>query len=283
MILIADSGSTNTSWCLLGERGYMKKIQTKGLNPYQHTGEELGYELATALVPLLPVSEIEDLYFYGAGCIYDRVAVMERVISSLLRVTHHLEINSDMLAAARGLYLDQPGIACILGTGSNSCFYDGKKITQQVSSLGFILGDEGSGASIGKAFIGDLLKGQLGGGLKEKLFKECRTNESKIMDSVYRQPNPNRYLASFSPFILKNLDNAQVRTLVKNSFKAFFSRNVMQYDYRGHAVSFVGSVAFHYRELLSEAAFEMGIQIGHIEQTPMEGLIRFHTRGRTDL
>lgn len=278
MILIADSGSTDTTWCLLGDNGYRKEIHTKGLNPYQRTGEQLGYEISTALVSKLPTTEIEDVYFYGAGCIYDKIGVMERTIGSLLRVTRHMEVNSDILAAARGLYLNRPGIACILGTGSNSCFYDGEKITQNVSSLGFILGDEGSGAAIGKNFISDLLKDQLGSELKEKFLKEYNTDAGTIMDCVYRRPNPNRYLAGFSPFILKNIGNTSLRTMVKENLKSFFRRNVMQYDYRNYPVSFIGSVAYYYKDLLLEAAEEVGIsRIGTIERVPIEGLIRFHT------
>ena len=278
MILIADSGSTDTTWCLLGERGYRKEIHTKGLNPYQRTGEQLGYEISTALIPKLPTTEIEDVYFYGAGCIYDKIGVMERAIGSLLRVTRHMEVNSDILAAARGLYQDQAGIACILGTGSNSCFYDGEKIAQNVSSLGFILGDEGSGAAMGKSFISDLLKNQLGEELKEKFLKEYKTDAGTIMDCVYRRPNPNRYLASFSPFILRNIGNRYVHAMVKENLKAFFRRNVMQYDYRNHPVSFVGSVAYFYKDILLEAAEEVGIsRIGRIERVPIDGLIRFHT------
>ena len=182
-----------------------------------------------------------------------------------------------MLAAARGLCGHEPGIACIMGTGSNSCYYDGKHIGANVSPLGFILGDEGSGACLGKLLVGDILKNQMTPELKEKFLKQFNLEPADIIDRVYRKPFPNRFLASLSPFLAQNLNEPCVRTLVLNSFKAFLKRNVMQYDYQHSKVHFIGSVAFHYKEVLAEAAQEMGIQIGTILQSPMEGLISYHS------
>lgn len=276
MILIADSGSTKTDWCLLGERRYRKDIATKGLNPFQLTGEELGYELATALIPQLPVVELEEVYFYGAGCIYDKVAVMQRVLHSQLRIVKHCEVNTDMLAVARGLCGHAPGIACIIGTGSNSCFYNGEEITKNVSSLGYILGDEGSGAVLGRLFISDLFKNQLGEELKQEFQEKYCMDVSKVIDKVYREPLPNRFLASFAPFILEHIGEPKVRQLVLDNFEAFFKRNVMQYDYRNYPVQICGSVGWFFRDVLHEAAEGLGIHIGQIEKSPMEGLVKFH-------
>lgn len=188
-----------------------------------------------------------------------------------------MEVNTDMLAAARGLCGHDSGIACIMGTGSNSCYYDGKSIVTNVSPLGFILGDEGSGSCLGKLLVGDILKNQMTPELKEKFLKQFDLTPADIIDRVYRKPFPNRFLASLSPFLAQNLGEPCVRALVLNSFKAFLKRNVMQYeDYQHQKVHFIGSVAFYYKEVLAEAAKEMGIQLGAIIKSPMEGLIKYH-------
>ena len=168
------------------------------------------------------------------------------------------------------------GYCLYLGTGSNSCYYDGKNIVTNVSPLGFILGDEGSGAVLGKLLVGDILKNQMTPGLKEKFLEQFNLTPAEIIDRVYRKPFPNRFLASFSPFLVQHLDEPVIRELVLNSFKKFLKRNVMQYDYQHAPVHFIGSVAFYYRELLSEACKIMGVHLGTIIQSPMEGLIKFH-------
>jgi len=277
MILIADSGSTKTDWCLLDDQGNQKRIGTKGMNPYQQSEEELSREVATALIPQLPTTEIDEVHFYGAGCIYDKIPLMQRVLNSHLSITKYCEVNSDMLAVAHGLCGHDPGIACIIGTGSNSCFYDGKEIVKNVSSLGFILGDEGSGSVLGKLFISDLYKNQLGCELKEEFEKEYDLDVGQVIDKVYRKPYPNRFLASFAPFIKEHLDNPAVHRLVLNSFLAFFSRNVMQYDYLHYSVHLNGSIAWHFKDILNEAATMSDIQIGQIVKSPMEGLVKYYT------
>ena len=181
-----------------------------------------------------------------------------------------------MLAAARSVCGHEAGIACILGTGSNSCFYNGKEIEANVSPLGFILGDEGSGAVLGKLFIGDLLKNQLPAGLKEKFLERYQLTPADIIDRVYRKPFPNRFLATLSPFISEHITIPEVRQLVKQSFKAFLVRNVMQYDYQHYAVGFNGSVAWYYRDILEEALSETGLKMGIIIKAPMEGLLKYH-------
>ena len=277
MILIADSGSTKTDWCLLGKDGYRKDIATKGMNPYQQSEEELSTEVATALVPQLPEGPIDEVYFYGAGCIYDKIPLMQRVLNRHLTITTVCEVSSDMLAVARGLCKHEPGIACILGTGSNSCFYDGNEITQNVSSLGFILGDEGSGSVMGKLFISDLFKNQLGEELKQEFQQQTGFDAGQIIENVYRKPYPNRFLASFAPFIKAHLNNPKVHQLVINNFLAFFRRNVMQYDYLNHPVHLCGSIAWHFKDTLLDAAQQTGIYIGSIEKSPLEGLVAYHS------
>ena len=277
MILIADSGSTKTDWCIVENGVPLQQIFTKGTNPFFQSEEEISNEIATVLLPQLQTNELDAVYFYGAGCGFpDKIETMHRAISKHLKVKGEVEVSTDMLAAARGLCGHSAGIACIMGTGSNSCYYDGKDIVTNVSPLGFILGDEGSGACLGKLLVGDLLKNQMTPELKEKFLTQFSLTPADIIDRVYRKPFPNRFLASLSPFLFQNLNEPCIRTLVLDSIKAFLKRNVMQYDYQHSKVHFIGSVAFYYKELLAEAAQETGIQSGTIIKSPMEGLIEDH-------
>jgi hypothetical protein len=164
----------------------------------------------------------------------------------------------------------------VLGTGSNACFYDGRQVIQHVPSLGFILGDEGGGAALGKLLVSDLLKDMMGGELKEKFLKQFDLTPAQIIDRVYRQPFPNRFLASLSPFLYQNLHEPAIRSLALNSIKSFILRNLMKYDYRNYRANFVGSTAYYYKEILLEAAAETGIRIGTVSRSPMEGLLAYH-------
>ncbi len=278
MILIADSGSTKTDWCVVEKGELVQQIFTKGTNPFFQSEEEISNEIATALLPELKTNEFDAVYFYGAGCGFpDKIAVVHRALTQHLKVEGEVEVATDMLAAARGLCGREAGIACIMGTGSNSCYYDGESIVANVSPLGFILGDEGSGACLGKLMVGDLLKNQMTPELKEKFLAQFNLTPADIIDRVYRKPFPNRFLASLSPFLAQNISEPCVHDLVLNSFKAFFKRNIMQYEnYQNLKVNLIGSVAYYYKEVLAEAAEAMGIQLGTIIQSPMEGLIKYH-------
>ena len=272
MIAIADSGSTKTTWSFVDGDGTESRQETGGINPYYQSDEEMKQLLEEALLG----KTIDTVHFYGAGCTPAKQPVVERLLAQLLP-NAKVEVESDLLGAARGLCGVSPGIACILGTGSNSCQYDGTLITHNVSPLGFILGDEGSGAYLGKRLVGDLLKGQLPAELKDAFLKIYKLTMADIIERVYRQPFPNRFLASFSPFILEHIEQPDVRLLVADSFRTFLERNVMQYDYAHHGVHFVGSVAWHYREILHETATHLGLTVGEIEQSPMAGLVIYHT------
>ena len=277
MMLIADSGSTKTDWCVILDNTPIKRIGTKGLNPFFQSEEEIQQELTHSLLPQLPEGTLDSVYFYGAGCTPEKAPTLRRAIADSLPVVGNIKAYSDMLAAARGLCGREAGITCILGTGSNSCFYDGKEIVNHISPLGFILGDEGSGAVLGKLLVGDILKNQLSPAIKEVFLKQFDLTVPEIIDRVYRQPFPNRFLASLSPFIAQHLEEPGIRQLVLGSFIAFLRRNVMQYDYTQYPAHFIGSVAHCYKEILQEAAQETGIRIGKILQSPMEGLIQYHS------
>ena len=276
-MLIADSGSTKTDWCVILDNTPIKRIGTKGLNPFFQSEEEIQQELTHSLLPQLPEGTIDSVYFYGAGCTPEKAPTLRRAIADSLPIVGNIKAYSDMLAAARGLCGREAGITCILGTGSNSCFYDGKEIVNHISPLGFILGDEGSGAVLGKLLVGDILKNQLSPAIKEAFLKQFDLTVPEIIDRVYRQPLPNRFLASLSPFIAQHLEEPGIRQLVLGSFIAFLRRNVMQYDYTQYPAHFIGSVAHCYKEILQEAAQETGIRIGKILQSPMEGLIQYHS------
>ena len=275
MILIADSGSTKTDWCVSLQGKQLQRITTQGINPFFLSEDAIENEIRSALAPKLYTGTFDALYFYGAGCLPEKIPMMQRALGKCFELKI-IEVNSDMLGAARGLSGRNPGIVCILGTGSNSCYYDGEKIVSNVSPLGFILGDEGSGAVLGKMLVGDLLKNQLPVGLKEKFLREFDLTLAGIIERVYRQPFPNRFLASLSPFLLRNIEESAVRSLVFNSFCSFLTRNVMQYDYKNYPIGFSGSIAYYYREILEEAVLASGMQLGDIMQNPMEGLVKYH-------
>ena len=282
MILIADCGSTKIDWCAVAENGKVEKqVFTCGMNAVMLTEEEMCKRIAAELMPELAerAQAISAVYFYGAGCISPEVcANVERAIRANIPAAATVEVHTDLLAAARALCGREPGIACILGTGSNSCFYDGKDIADNVSPLGYILGDEGSGAVLGKLLVGDVLKGQLPAELCEKFLKQYDLTLLDIIRRVYREPQGNRFLASLTPFLIENIEVPQVRELVLGSFRAFFCRNVSHYDGRSDKrANFVGSIAYYYRDILAEAASECGYTVGTVLKSPMEGLIKFHS------
>lgn len=279
MILIADCGSTKIDWCLLNGKKKVAQIFTTGMNALLMTEEEMAECIMTELMPSLRGYEVDEIYYYGAGIISDEIK--NQVINALKRnmpkVTK-IEVESDLLAAARALCQHNPGIACILGTGSNSCYYDGEKVVENVSPLGYILGDEGSGAVLGKLLVGDVLKKQLPEHLCEKFLKEYNLDRNTIIDRVYRKPAANRFLAQFAPFLQHNIKEPSIRALVLRSFTDFFKRNVASYpNYKTLPCNFVGSIALLQKDVLTEAAASLGITIGNIIQAPMEGLIKFHS------
>lgn len=277
-ILLADSGSTKTDWCLIQGGQSIRQVKTGGTNPFFQTQEEIAGEIRSALVEQLPSTDIDDVYFYGAGCTPEKQPILEGALRRHLHIHGHCEVASDMLAAARSLCGHNPGIACILGTGSNSCAYDGRQIVSNVPPLGFILGDEGSGAVLGKLLVGDILKRQLPASVIDSFNERYHLSNGEIIERVYRQKLPNRFLASFAPFLSDHLAEPAVRALVVESFRSFLQRNVKQYSgWDQLPVSFCGSIAFYFREPLLEALKAEGMTLGRIIQAPMEGLINYHT------
>lgn len=279
MILIADCGSTKIDWCVVNDGKVVEQIFTSGINALLMTEEQIRETLAAELAEKVKGYAIESVYYYGAGCLFDDIcANVRRAIAHNVPTAKTIEVHSDLLAAARALCGQNEGIACILGTGSNSCYYNGKEIVDNVSPLGYILGDEGSGAVLGKLLVGDVLKNQLPKELCEKFLAEYDLDRQKIIEGVYKKPAANRFLASLSPFLIKNIEEPAIHRLVLNAFKSFFVRNIENYsNYKSMPVSFVGSVAFYYKDVLAEAAKALDITIGTIIKRPMEGLVKYHS------
>jgi N-acetylglucosamine kinase-like BadF-type ATPase len=279
MILIADCGSTKIDWCLIENSKVVKQVFTCGMNAIMLTQDEMAERIKNELVPEMAEYKIDEIYFYGAGCIND--AVCGNVAAAIRQniPAETIEVHTDLLAAARALCGRRPGIACIMGTGSNSCYYDGEKIVDNVSPLGFILGDEGSGAVLGKLLLGDVLKNQLPKELCEKFLAQYNLDRITIIQRVYKEPQANRFMASVTPFLIQNIEEPSIHRLVLNSFKSFFVRNIAQYPgYKDLQVNFIGSIAYYYKDVLSEAAAAVDCTIGTIIKSPMEGLIRFHSQ-----
>lgn len=277
MILLADSGSTKTDWGLVENGKLVKRLRTSGMNPFQMSEEAITEEIKTHLVPELPGTVLDEVHFYGAGCTKEKQPIVERALRANLTINGECEVASDMLGAARGICGHKPGIACILGTGSNSCSYDGKNLVKNVSPLGFILGDEGSGAVLGKLLVGDVLKNQMPEAITKRFFEKYKLTSAEIIDSVYRQPKPNTFLASFVPFLEENIDEPKIYNLVKESFRSFLRRNVMQYDgWQTLPIGFNGSIAKIYKKPLLEALEEEGMHLGRIIQAPMEVMVEYH-------
>ncbi|MBP1616919.1 MAG: hypothetical protein H6Q14_746 [Bacteroidetes bacterium] len=277
MILLADGGSTKIDWVFLEKGKLLKRIQTKGANPFYRTSGDIAEELRVNLLPETNQLPIESVHFFGAGCANpEKNEVIREAIRFSLGVDN-IEVGSDLLGAAKALCGHRPGIACILGTGSNSGYYDGKRLADNVSPLGYILGDEGSGAVLGKLFVGACLKNQFSPGLKEAFLTETGLTSVDIIERVYQGALPNRFLASFTPFIKRNLHDSDVYDLVAKSFEDFFRRNVMQYDYQNHPIHFTGSVAFHFQVVLKEVADHLDLKIESIVASPMEGLLSYYS------
>ena len=286
MFLIADSGSTKTDWCLCNKGTAILRIQTQGINPYHQSEEAIEQVLTNELLPQLS-QQAEDsaikitkslhVIFYGAGCANDNAC--NRVKEAIHKVigVNDVTIHSDLLGAARALCGHEEGIACVLGTGSNSCLYNGKEIVANIPPLGYILGDEGSSAVLGRRLVGDCLKNQLPEALREEFLAEYGLTQEIILEKVYRQPLANRFLASLTPFLSKHREVPEVHKILVESFVDFFVRNVKQYRHPWLPIHFVGSIANAFSSEVKEAAESLGMELGTIMQSPMEGLIKYHS------
>jgi len=275
MILIADSGTTKTEWCILTPEGVSETVITSGINPFYQDASNISAILKNEFT--YGVKKFDSIFFYGAGCTNKEKEDIVRTALLEVFTSDHMLIGSDLLAAARSLCQDRPGIACILGTGSNSCLYNGSIIAENVSPLGFILGDEGSGAVMGKQLISDVLKKQISPDLIKDFFETFPTTATEILENVYRKPFPSRYLAGFTRFLSKNIHHPEIEQIVINSLRKFAERNLLQYtSIESTPVHFTGSIAFFFKLQLSKVLAEQNLILGNVVHTPMGGLIAYH-------
>ena len=276
MKLIAYTGSSDTIWSITEDAKLTRQIITPGINPFYQSTGEIQELILSSLLPHIESLSVKELFFYGAGCSFpEKIVTVEDALKYYFPDAT-IQIESDLLGAARGLFQHEQGIACILGTGSNSCHYDGNRIVSNISPLGFILGDEGSGAVLGKQLLADCMKKQLPEWICEKLYDEFELTQEQIMDKVYTHPFPSKFLATFTSFIAEHIEEPAIFNLVYDSFDAFFTRNVMHYDLTDMQVGFVGSVAFMLKDPLEIAASEKNIVISQVLDNPVTGLIQFH-------
>ena len=275
--LIADSGATKTTWCLL-DGGKKKILSTQGLSPYFLTGEQIKQIVGSELVSKLKGIAPDEIFFYGTGCINPgNVKMIKKALQSLfsnavINVTH------DLMGAAKALCGDQKGVACILGTGSNSCYYNGQRVVKNSPGLGFILGDEGSGAYMGKKVVQYYLYNTFDADLMDRFNSKFTTNAVAILDAVYKMPLPNRYLAGFVPFLVENRGHFMIENIIEDSFNDFFFHHVYKYkESWTMPINFVGSVAFGFKDVLNEMCNTYQLELGKVLKSPMDGLIKYHS------
>ena len=274
--LIADSGSTKCEWCLINN-GKKKTILTQGISPYFLDTNQIIELLQKELLPKLKNVEIANIYFYGTGLSnVNNVKIVNTALKKLFKVAK-IEINHDLLAAARALCGNKKGIACILGTGSNSCFFNGKKIVKNSPGLGYVLGDEGSGAYLGKKVLQYYLYQTFDEDLLSRFEKQFNTNKTEILDAVYKKPLANRYLATFNNFLVDNRGHYMVENIIEDALNDFFFTHLPKYTESWTLpINFVGSVAHGYKDVLKELCNVYELELGIILKKPMEGLINFH-------
>jgi len=276
MILIADSGSTKTSWCLTNKDDFTEYYSTGGLNPFFRSTEDITDELQLKLLPKTGTN-IDQIFFYGAGIINPEKGDIVKKALNKLYPKAKIEVQSDLLAAARSTLGKEKGIACILGTGSNSCLYNGIEIVEHVPPLGFILGDEGSGAVLGRKLLGDFLKGVMPKNISKEFQNQFQITYADFMEGVYKKEKPNQFLAQFVPFISENILDEYCVNLIENSFQEFITRNISMYsDFREQPVSFVGSVAYYFQDQLKNVLNKNQLRLKTVLKEPLNGLLKFH-------
>jgi N-acetylglucosamine kinase-like BadF-type ATPase len=280
MILIADSGSTKANWCLVAQNGELAHFATEGYNPHFVDENYIINSLTKSLPDYVRPHEIEEINFYGSGCMAGKTVIVESALHSLFK-SAKVNASVDLLAAARALLWDEPGFAAILGTGTNTCIYDGKQITHNIDSLGYMLGDEGSGSYIGKKILQDYMRGYMPETLSEKFNETIGLSFDEIMDRVYTQPLANRFCAGFTRFAKENIDTHYFHDLVKNAFIDFFTNLVSRYPgYQNYSFNCLGSVGFYFKDVLEEVATSFGMRTKKFIRSSMEELIKYHLKYR---
>ncbi|WP_432714568.1 N-acetylglucosamine kinase [Pedobacter sp.] len=278
MILIADSGSTKTDWCLLDEAGTETYFTTEGYNPFYADKAYISRSIKNSIPSHIDTFSVSKIHFYGAGCQDDQTEVMCNILQEVFENADEINAEVDLLAAARGLLGNQPGFAAILGTGTNTCLYDGRGITHNIDSLGFILGDEGSGAAIGKQLLSDYLRNKMPASVRELFLDTYGLKPDEVIHKVYSEPFANRFCAGFTKFLKQpGVDESYSHQLVKHSFTALFQNLVSCYpSYSAYTFNCIGSVGYHFQDVLSEVLDEFGMKQGKILSSLIRELVSYH-------
>lgn len=275
-ILIADSGATKCEWCIL-HNNRKRTIFTTGISPYFLNGHEIIQLLQLELVPNIKKVIIDEVFFYGTGLGNEE---NKKLVSGALRKVFpasRITVNTDLLAAARALCKNEKGIACILGTGSNSCYYNGKRIVKSEPSLGYVLGDEGSGAYLGKKVLQYYLYNTFDDDLKSRFDAQFVTNTKEILENVYKKSLPNRYLASFAIFLAENRGHYMIENIIEDGLNDFFFYHLHKYrESWTNPINFIGSIAYGFKDVLKELCNSYELELGTVLQSPMQGLVKFH-------
>jgi N-acetylglucosamine kinase-like BadF-type ATPase len=277
--LIADSGATSTKWCVIISNEISEAYYTEGLNPYYHTAQSISNVINGELMPKVKGHQINQIHFYGAGC--DTPEQNQKLFKPLHAAFPKaaIEVKHDLLGSARACFFNEPGIACILGTGSNSCLYDGKSVIEHIPSLSFILGDEGSAGYFGKKLLNSYFRYELPDELKEKLDSSYNMDLNYIISGVYEGQQISRFVASYARFLGDHQDHPFAKAMLREGFENFINRLLKNYtNFESYKVSFVGSVAFAHQELISEILEGEGFIPGSFFRNPLDRLIAFHTR-----
>lgn len=270
LCLTADSGSTKTDWLLQKNDKTIARCTTQGMNPFMIGQTEIEAILRNELLNDERFAAATQISFYGAGCRGEGCDTMERALRAVWPEAESVTVGSDLLGAARALCGTGDGIACILGTGSNSGLYVGGELVKNVSPLGYILGDEGSGAVLGRRLLGDVLKQQLPQELCRAFDATYGLSADQIIQRVYREPLANRFLASFAPFLAAHREHPAIQALLADEFARFFERNILQYERPDLEVHFVGSIAYYFARELRTAAAQCGLTVGRILKAPLD-------------
>lgn len=275
--LIADSGATKAEWCLISN-DKKKTVITQGISPWFLTIEQIQQLLEKELVPKLKNAPVDEIYYYGTGCANaDNAAAVKKAIMQVFAGAK-VQVNHDLMASARATCGREKGVACILGTGSNSCYYDGKKIVKNSPGLGYVLGDEGSGAYLGKKVIQYYLYNTFDDDLRARFDATYVTTTAEILESVYKKPLPNRYLASFTKFLADNRGHYMIENIIEDGLNDFFFNHLCKYKETWTLpVSFVGSVGFGFKDVLQQLCNSYEFELGKVMKNPMPGLIEYHS------
>lgn len=278
MIVIADGGSTKTNWCLIDDSGKKVLFNTEGYNPYFLDSDSIFDSMQKSIPVDLPISKIKEVHYYGAGVHSEEKANIVKDAMKRYFTVAKIDVGHDLLAAARALLGDKEGFAAILGTGTNTCIYDGSDISFNIDSLAYILGDEGSGCYIGKKLLGDYIRGYMPQNVREVFWETFKLTPDDIYDHIYSKPLPNRFCASFSKFVYDvNVNMNYSRGIVLSSFEDFFKNLVSHYpNYKNYSFNCIGSVAYNFRNVLEEVALKYEMPMGKIMRSPIDDLVKFH-------